>query len=97
MHSVTSAPSKEQRTSLDMFSNKVDNSHPFGRELEQLDEIAEEFNGAVRDVDREADLAVMKKRNLAKFCADDYIKEINPIFTRCFELKMVAVGSGGWI
>lgn len=80
-----------------MFSNKIDNTHPFGRELEQLDEIAEEFNGAVRNVDREADLVVMKKRNLAKFCADDYIKEINPLLARCFEPKMIAVGTGGWI
>lgn len=100
MHSVTSAPIKEQRSSADLFSAKAENAYPFGRELEQLDEVAEEFNGAVRDVAREADVAIMKKKNLAKLCAADYIADITPLFVRCFDVRMVAVGGGGgggWI
>jgi hypothetical protein len=59
-------------------------SHPFGKELEQLDEIVEEFGGAFRDAERDVDLEMMKSRGLQKFCADDYIMEIEPLFTLCF-------------
>jgi hypothetical protein len=98
VHSTSSATAREQRSSADMFSAaKLDSVHPFGRELEQLDEIAEEFNGTVRDVDREADLAAMKN-NLAKWCADDYIQEIKPLFSIYFQPQVVAGGGGGgWI
>lgn len=81
-----------------MFPAQPDNSHPFGRELEQLNEVAEEFNDTVRDVDREADMAVMRKKDLAKWCADDYIQEIKPLFTQYLQSSVVAVGGGGgWI
>jgi len=46
----------------------------------QLDEIAEEFGGAVRDVERETDLRVMRQKGLVRFCVDDYIREIQPLF-----------------
>jgi len=74
-----------------------DSAHPFGKELKQLDEVAEEFNDAVQNVDREADADIMKRKNLGKFCAEDYLAEIRPIYLRCFEPKLLAVGPGGWI
>lgn len=87
----------EQQTSLEIFSNKVDSAHPFSRELKQLDEVVEEFNDNIQDVDGEVDVDVMKTKNLAKFCADDYVAEIRPLYLWCFEPKVLAVGPGGWI
>jgi hypothetical protein len=54
--------------------------HPFGRELEQLNEIVEEFGGVIRDAEAEADLAIMRSKNLAAYCAADYLSEIRPLF-----------------
>ncbi|KAF2403735.1 hypothetical protein EJ06DRAFT_291534 [Trichodelitschia bisporula] len=87
---------REHRTSLDFFTGGITNgtdgaiesSHPFGRELEQLDEVVEEFGGAVRDAERDEDFAAMKKLGLAKFCADDYMRELRPLFVDMFEPRV---------
>jgi hypothetical protein len=77
---------REQRSSVDIFRpDKTDSNHPFGRELEQLDEIAEEFGGTLRDAEREADLDAMRRRGLVKWSANDYILEIRPLFSKCYE------------
>lgn len=77
--------SREQRSSVDMFSASIqEESHPFGRELEQLNEIVEEFSGVVRDAETEADLTAMRSKNLAAFCAADYLSEIRPLFSTRF-------------
>ncbi|KAJ4372357.1 hypothetical protein N0V83_004131 [Neocucurbitaria cava] len=74
--------SREQRSSMDMFKGTIEEeAHPFGRELEQLNEIVEEFGGVVRDAETEADLAAMRSKNLAAFCAADYLAEIQPLFS----------------
>lgn len=79
--SHTTRPSREHRTSVDMFNSSIkEETHPFGKELEQLNEVAEEFNGVVRDVAMEADLTIIRERNLATFCAADYLAEIQPLF-----------------
>jgi hypothetical protein len=68
-----------------MFSSSIQEEvHPFGKELEQLDEIVEEFGGVVRDAETEADLSTMRRRNLAAFCAADYFTEIQPLFNTRF-------------
>jgi len=82
--------SKEQRASLDMFIGTIEESHPFGRELEQLNEIVEEFGGVVRDAEAEADLSVMHSRNLAAFCAADYLAEIQPLCSARFGMAQQA-------
>ncbi|CAO2656900.1 Nn.00g057030.m01.CDS01 [Neocucurbitaria sp. VM-36] len=77
--------SREQRTSLDMFKGSIEEeAHPFGRELEQLNEIVEEFGGVVRDAETEADLLAIRSKNLATFCAADYLAEIQPLFSHRF-------------
>ncbi|KAF2204198.1 hypothetical protein GQ43DRAFT_197816 [Delitschia confertaspora ATCC 74209] len=76
--------SRDQRTSVDIFKGLTDESHPFGKELEQLNEVAEEFGGAVRDAEMEADLTAMAEKGLAKFCATDYLQEITPLFGNRF-------------
>lgn len=83
--------SREQRASADMFSPTIaEENHPFGRELEQLNEIVEEFGGVVRDAEAQADLTVMRSRNLAAFCAADYLSEIRPLFNNRFGLAQQA-------
>lgn len=84
-HSSTRS-SREQRRSVDMFRATIqeEGHHPFGKELEQLNEVAEEFHGAVRDAETEADIAMIRERNLAVFCAADYVAEIQPLFSSRF-------------
>ncbi|EDU50690.1 hypothetical protein PtrSN002B_006085 [Pyrenophora tritici-repentis] len=78
--------SREQRSSLDMFTGSIqeEDSHPFGRELEQLNEVVEEFGGVVRDAEAEADFNAMRAKNLAAYCAADYLAEIRPLFSYRF-------------
>ncbi|KAF2187746.1 hypothetical protein K469DRAFT_725214 [Zopfia rhizophila CBS 207.26] len=90
--------SREHRTSLDIFRGTIEKeSHPFGRELEQLNEVAEEFGGVVRDAEMEADMAVMNEKGLAMFCAADYLQEIKPLFSNRFENPYLAPPAMAWI
>jgi hypothetical protein len=69
---------------IDFGNSRFEISHPFGKELEQLDEVAEEFGGAIRDAEREQDEIVMSQRKLQKFSAADYLSDLQPIFSRFF-------------
>lgn len=72
--------SREHRTSVDMFRATVgEDAHPFGKELEQLNEVAEEFGGVVRDAEMEADMVAIREHGLATFCAADYLQEISSL------------------
>ena len=84
------------RTSLDMFSSKIDADHPFGAELEQVNELAEEY--AVRDVlvmDDEDELFILAN-DLKKFGAEDYAMEIEGLFAGVFEDSFLPMNAG-WI
>jgi hypothetical protein len=59
--------------------------NPFGKELEQLDEIAEEFGQTVRNAEYEVDAAHMRSRNLGAFAASDYLDEIHGLIAETFE------------
>lgn len=82
--------SREQRSSIDMFNSsptiqeEAAHPHPFGKELEQLNEVAEEFGGVVRDAEYEADMNAIRQNGLAQFCAADYLAEIMPLFSSRF-------------
>jgi ribosomal protein L32 len=89
--------SREQRSSVDMFSATIqEEAHPFGRELAQLNEIVEEFGGAIRDAEAEADMSVMRSRNLAAYCAADYMSDIQPLFNSRFGFPQ-QVAAMAWI
>lgn len=78
-----------------MFSGTIqEESHPFGKELEQLNEVAEEFGGVVRDAEFEADMSVIRARGLATFCAADYLSEIQPLFSSRFGITQAPMA---WI
>lgn len=84
---------REQRNSVDMFkiapvSEEAPAAHPFGAELEQLNEVAEEFSGVARSAEEQADLETMRSRNLATFCAADYMAEIQPLFSAMVAPRM---------
>jgi hypothetical protein len=69
-----------------MFKATIDEeSHPFGKELEQLNEVAEEFGGVVRDAEMEADMSAIREKGLATLCAADYLAEIKPLFSNRFD------------
>ncbi|KAL0254405.1 hypothetical protein SLS55_009880 [Diplodia seriata] len=83
---------QEQRSSVDMFSSGagVESNHPFGRELEQLNEVAEELGGVIRDVEMDEDARYMVERGLQKFCASDYLAEIAPFMTATYAKRPMA-------
>ncbi len=68
---------------------------PFGAELAQLDEVAEEFGHVVRDAEDEADFAVMKSTGFACLSASDYLSEIQDLIYDTFGEP--ASHSAGWI
>ena len=63
---------------------------PFGQELAQLDEVAEEFGHAVRDAEATEDATIMRDLNLAQFCASDYMNEIRSLLDVTFGEVSVA-------
>lgn len=86
---------RETRLSADIFrSHQTNNRHPFGKELEQVDEVAEDFERAMRDAARQQDEEVMQSRGLKRFCADDYLRDLSPIFNHYFLPQPIMVG---WI
>lgn len=63
------------RNSADIFGPAaVDPDHPFGNELAQVNEVAEEFGGVSALLDEEEQ--EMKMKGLIKFGAEDYVNEI---------------------
>lgn len=77
-----------RRESTEMFSSyepsvEAPRENPFGNELAQLDEVAEELSFAVRDAEAEEDVVCMKAMNLATFSAQDYLSEIYGAVNEC--------------
>jgi hypothetical protein len=90
------------RSSAEIFSPtksafvEAPKESPFGRELAQLDEVAEEFGNVVRDAEADADMKVIRQRDLAQFAASDYLAEIQSLIYATFEDEP-AQDLGGWI
>ena len=75
------------RHSADLFKpSVVDDSHPFGKELEQVNEVAESFGLADQLLDEEE--RTMMQKGLHKFAAQDYINEIEGLFGGIFEDRL---------
>ncbi|EPE29198.1 hypothetical protein GLAREA_00358 [Glarea lozoyensis ATCC 20868] len=75
------------RSSLNMFSSSVDapDAHPFGNELAQVTELAEDYGISQQTldiVDEEEQELVSK--GLFKFRAEDYMSEIQGLFASAF-------------
>lgn len=57
---------------------------PFGSELAQLDEVAEELGQVVRDVEADEDACFMQAHGLASFAASEYMLEIQDLIYSTF-------------
>jgi len=80
-----------------MFSSTIqEESHPFGKELEQLNEVAEELTTVVRDAEMEADIVAIREQGLATFCAADYLQEISSLVSTHFGYPRMS-GPLAWI
>lgn len=71
------------RDSTAFFTGSVDVGHPFGKELAQVNEVAEEF-GAVSSVLDEEEQFILSK-GLHKFGVEDYINEIQGLYGGIYE------------
>ncbi len=69
-------------------------AHPFGRELQQVNEVAAEFG--VRSVLLEDEERLLRENGLQKFAAQDYIAEIEGLFGSVFEDRLPLMGPA-WI
>lgn len=67
--------------------------HPFGKELEQVDEVAEEFG--VRDTVLEEEEQFLRENGLFKFGVEEYLVEIEGLFWGVFQENMFMNSS--WI
>lgn len=73
-------------TSLSNVTTEVFNAeptHPFGKELEQVNEVAEDFGISDSLLDEEEQL--LRSKGLKKFAAGDYMMEIEALFGGVFE------------
>ncbi|MCJ1361174.1 hypothetical protein MMC16_000272 [Acarospora aff. strigata] len=83
------------RSSLDMFAGKAEPGHPFGKELEQVNELAEEFGvGDLVAADDEEEY--LTSNGLIKYGAEEYMREIEGLLGGVFEDKLLPLGTG-WI
>lgn len=85
---LMSPPTSIVRNSTEMFKPvEALQENPFGNELAQLDEVAEEFNNTVRDAEFEADAAIIKSRGLAQYSAESYLEEIHSLIYEAFQAE----------
>lgn len=78
-----------------MFSSKLESSHPFGAELAQVNELAEEYSQ--KDVaiwDEEEQYLV--SNGFQKFGVEDYVTEIQGLFGGVFDDRSFPMAAG-WI
>ncbi|KAK5690988.1 hypothetical protein LTR17_025781 [Elasticomyces elasticus] len=93
----------EARDSTEIFSLtkasfvEAPKESPFGAELAQLDEVAEEFGHVVQDAETEADIEAMESRGLACFSASDYMSDIQDLIYSTFQQPSPARDFGAWI
>ncbi|KAF7545876.1 hypothetical protein G7Z17_g8833 [Cylindrodendrum hubeiense] len=59
-------------------------SHPFGHELAQVTELAEEYGGRSNTKNDDEDSMYIKTNGLVKFTADDYISDVQNLITSFF-------------
>jgi hypothetical protein len=59
-------------------------SHPFGNELAQVSEIAEEYSAQEKIYVIDEEEQELVSRGLFKFCAEDYMSEIQGLFLSAF-------------
>ncbi|KIX08417.1 uncharacterized protein Z518_03073 [Rhinocladiella mackenziei CBS 650.93] len=74
------------RSSADILNVSSNPNHPFGKELAQVSEMAEEFGATARLLDEEEQEILSK--GLYKFGVEDYLDEIADLYGGIFEDKL---------
>ncbi|KAH7034903.1 uncharacterized protein B0I36DRAFT_85470 [Microdochium trichocladiopsis] len=78
-------------------ADRSEATHPFGQELAQVTEIAEEFGIRDKIQITDEEEQELKAKGLFKFQADDYINEVQSIFTTFFQPETKAAPEPIWI
>lgn len=90
---VPSQPNFHQRTYKEPHQ-----SHPFGQELAQVTELAEEYRSGANTKQDEEDNMYIKAKGLVKFTADDYLNDVQSLLTSFFpEVKHSKPAAPLWI
>lgn len=82
------------RMTQDQYNNEPA-PHPFGKELEQVNEVAEEFGGGQMIADEEE--KVFREKGLLKFSVEDYILEVEQIYQHIFPDALQKPLKEAWI
>jgi len=76
--------STQSTSSSGSESTAIDPSHPFSRELDQLNQIAEEFGLVTNETINDDDAREMQSKGLMKFSAEEYMAEIECLMVGAF-------------
>jgi len=99
--STSYGESARARSSADMFSSafvEAPKESPFGNELAQLQEVAEEFGQVVCNAEADEEAMFLQSHGLAHFAASDYMSEIQSLIYETFgDEHTAAQAFGGWI
>ncbi|OJJ62224.1 hypothetical protein ASPSYDRAFT_27873 [Aspergillus sydowii CBS 593.65] len=68
--------------------------HPFGKELEQVNEVVEEFGGAPLFDEEER---ILHSKGLKKYSANDYLVEIEDLYGSIFDDRLGPIASTSWL
>ncbi|KAL3439024.1 hypothetical protein BDV09DRAFT_53728 [Aspergillus tetrazonus] len=68
--------------------------HPFGKELEQVNEVVEEFGGAPLFDEEEQ---ILRRKGLKKFSVNDYLVEIEDLYGSIFNDRLGPIASTSWL
>lgn len=83
------------RRSQDFFAPISESAnHPFSRELDKVNEVAEDF-GASRVLEEEEQLLLSK--GLKKFSVEDYLSEIEELYGSIFDDQLNPYTSSVWL
>ncbi|RDW70778.1 uncharacterized protein DSM5745_08289 [Aspergillus mulundensis] len=68
--------------------------HPFGKELEQVNEVVEEFGGAPLFDEEEQ---ILHRKGLKKYSVNDYLVEIEDLYGSIFNDRLGPIASTSWL
>lgn len=91
-------PLSASRTSQDSptdASFEPEEAHPFGKELEQVNEVAEEFGGSTRGLNEEEN--ILLRKGLKKFTVNDYLAEVDNVYGSIFDDQLGPISAGPWL
>lgn len=88
-------PAAARRHAQDVFAPVPETAeHPFSRELDKVNEVAEDF-GALRVLDEEEQ--ILLSRGLKKFTVDDYLSEIEELYGDVFDDNIGPLATNVWL